>query len=741
MNPLYEHQELALRKLSNGKILRGGTGSGKTRVAVEYYMLKERPRRVYVITTAKKRDDGDWLFEFYDAGIGPSSGPSLRPDHGALSGGLRDSPSGKGSRKKARPRAGVSGDSSGSADIFEGGGVDASSESIREREASCGSLHVHTRSQELAGVAAFGDSGPVQRWLDHDESGSYDSRPSGDSSRRSGRAADRSSDVRPSGQSISGRLVDRRTNDDGLAQDLACSGGDDDQGIRSGLREVHIRPGDPVLDEEAGDVGGRVSQDEQASGPGSIGQAGTYPWVVTVDSWNNIGKYADVRDAFFIFDEQRAIGSGDWSSKFIRISQRNRWILLSATPGDTWMDYVPVFIANGFYKNRTEFKREHVVYNTFTKFPKVDRYINQGRLVRQRQSILVEMPDLRHTRRRHVQVDLPYDKATLDLVLKDRWHVYEDRPLRDVAEMFLVARKVVNSDPSRLEMVKELWQNHPRLIIFYNFNFELQALRSIWGSLTPEIGSAATTAPSSSSTTTSISTKPSGLKSRILDHIDRPVESSNRGGAECSGGSSGLIVPMTGSSLLTRSGGDLPSGTPSTRQLSNGNGSSAYASSEAAQRAVGHGRPSILLEERRQVVEPAKGASSEKNANSKSAGYGLAGKSVDSTDHVTTSLAEWNGHKHQPVPTTDRWLYVVQYTAGAEGWNCITTDAMIKYSQTYSWKQDQQSEGRFDRINTPFTDLWCYEFVSDSFVDQAIRRSLKAKHDFNTSKYKSMFTG
>lgn len=302
--------------------------------------------------------------------------------------------------------------------------------------------------------------------------------------------------------------------------------------------------------------------------------------VLTVDSWNNIGKYTEVRDAFFIFDEQRLVGSGAWSKSFLKLSQRNRWILLSATPGDVWMDFVPVFLANGFYKNRTEFKREHVVYNTYSKFPKVDRYINTGRLIRHRSDILVEMPYERHTTRHIHELEVDYDKEMFNLVLEKRWNPFEQRPLRDVAEQFLVMRKVVNSSPSRVQTVERLTKKHPRLIVFYNFNYELESLRS------------------------------------------------------------------------------LASG-------------------------------------------------------------------------ITT--AEWNGHKHQDIPNTDSWLYLVQYNAGAEGWECIDTDAMIFYSQTYSYKVFEQAQGRIDRLNTPHVNLHYYLLRSDSFIDKAIWRSMKNKKSFNES--------
>lgn len=308
----------------------------------------------------------------------------------------------------------------------------------------------------------------------------------------------------------------------------------------------------------------------------------TVAGVLTVDSWNNLDKYKDVENAFFIFDEQRLVGAGAWTKAFTKIAKKNYWILLSATPGDTWLDYIPVFVANGFYKNRTEFKREHVIYNTYSKFPKVDRYIGVAKLVRLRNSILVEMPYQRTTVRKLETIDVEYDADLYDKVVKKRWHVYEDRPLKDVAELFSVMRKVVNSSPSRITELKSLMKDHPRLIVFYNFNYELEALRSL-------------------------------------------------------------------ASL--------------------------------------------------------------------------------------TTLAEWNGHKHEPIPDSHEWVYLVQYVAGAEGWNCVQTDTIVFFSLTYSYKNFEQAQGRIDRMDTPFTILHYYLMRSKASIDLAVWTALKRKKSFNEKRF------
>ena len=197
---------------------------------------------------------------------------------------------------------------------------------------------------------------------------------------------------------------------------------------------------------------------------------------LTVDSWNNIQKYKSIHSAIFIFDEQRLVGSGTWVKSFLDIARKNTWILLSATPGDNWLDYIPVFVANGFYKNRTEFKERHVVYESYSKFPKVKQYIGEKRLERLRDSIIVEMPLERLTTRHELYKIVEYDRELFRTVLRDRWNPYTQEPIRDVAELYRLMRRVVNEDESRVWEIERLLQKHKRLIIFYNFNYVLEIL-------------------------------------------------------------------------------------------------------------------------------------------------------------------------------------------------------------------------------------------------------------------------
>lgn len=305
---------------------------------------------------------------------------------------------------------------------------------------------------------------------------------------------------------------------------------------------------------------------------------------VIVDSWNNIGKYKDAKNGFFIFDEQRVIGNGSWVKSFEKIAKNNHWILLSATPGDTWMDYIPVFVANGFYKNRSDFIDKHVIYKRFSKFPQVDRYWDTGRLVRLRNKILVDMDFDRQTVSHHEDILVPYDMQAYRQIQRDRWDIWNDKPITNASELCYDLRKVVNSDESRQTALLQIFEKHPKIIVFYNFDYELDILKGMY--------------------------------------------------------------------------------------------------------------------------------------------YG---------DKVT--IAEWNGHKHQPVPEGDSWVYLVQYTAGAEGWNCIRTDTIVFYSQNYSYKIMQQAAGRIDRLNTPYTDLYYYHFKSRSGIDLAISKALKEKKNFNEGKF------
>ena len=305
---------------------------------------------------------------------------------------------------------------------------------------------------------------------------------------------------------------------------------------------------------------------------------------VIVDSWNNIKKYIDVKDAFFIFDEQRVVGSGSWVKSFLKITKQNDWILLSATPGDTWSDYIPVFIANGFYRNKTEFIREHIIYNPRVKFPKVDQYLNTGRLIRLRNRILIDMDFKRDTIPHHEDIYVKYDISKYRDAGRLRWDPFKQEPIKDAGGLCYVWRRIVNSDQSRQVALLEIFEDHPKMIIFYNFDYELDILKEVF---------------------------------------------------------SGIAV----------------------------------------------------------------------------------------------DIAEWNGHKHQPIPESKRWVYLVQYTAGAEGWNAISTDTIVFFSQNYSYKIMLQAAGRIDRLNTPYRDLYYYHLKSGSGIDLAISKALSQKKNFNEGRF------
>lgn len=297
-----------------------------------------------------------------------------------------------------------------------------------------------------------------------------------------------------------------------------------------------------------------------------------------IDSWNNIKKYQDVKNSFFIFDEQRLVGFGTWVKTFLKISSNNKWILLTATPGDTWMDYVPVFIANGFFKNKTEFLRKHVIFNRFSKYPKVERYIYTEQLEIFRKRILISMDYKPKAERHNKFIFSNFNKKEYEKILKQRWNPFDNKPIKNASEVCYLMRKIVNSDPSRMEIVKDLVKNHDKVIIFYNFNYELEMLRSL---------------------------------------------------------------------------------------------------------------------------------------------------------NKITLVKEWNGHKHEEIPETDKWVYLVQYTAGSEGWGCTKTNVVIFFSQNYSYKIMEQASGRIDRSNTLYLDLYYYHIISKSSIDYAIKRCLDNKKNFN----------
>ena len=200
---------------------------------------------------------------------------------------------------------------------------------------------------------------------------------------------------------------------------------------------------------------------------------------VTVDSWNNIKKYSDVKNAFFIFDEQRLTGRGAWVKTFYKIIKTNKWILLSATPGDAWIDYLPVFVANGFYKNPTEFIRRHVVYSRFTKYPLIVNYIDCGRLMKLKQLITVDIEYAKETKQHHIDVKVSHDRELYSKVMKNRWDIFSDKPIENASDLFRVVRRIVNTDPHRISEFERLVSEIPKVIVFYNYNYELEIIRDV----------------------------------------------------------------------------------------------------------------------------------------------------------------------------------------------------------------------------------------------------------------------
>lgn len=301
---------------------------------------------------------------------------------------------------------------------------------------------------------------------------------------------------------------------------------------------------------------------------------------VTIDSWNNIKKYKDVSGAFFLFDEQRLVGSGTWVKTFLDIARKNKWILLTATPGDQWSDYIPVFVANGFFRNKSEFQKQHCIFSPYTKYPKIKRYVGEKRLEQFRSKILVQMKDRRTTVRHNEYVICSYSPELYRRVMRERWDPWDDCPIEETGKLLYLIRKVCFGDYTRIKALDKIWKEKKCCIVFYNFTYELEMLKM-------------------------------------------------------------------------------------------------YAEEE------------------------------------------------------NIKYKEWNGQKHQELPKGESWLYFVQYAAGCEGWNCVTTDTIVLFSQTYSYRMLEQAMGRIDRMNTPFQDLYYYHFRSNAPIDIAIWRKLKDKKNFN----------
>lgn len=210
------------------------------------------------------------------------------------------------------------------------------------------------------------------------------------------------------------------------------------------------------------------------------GQNDIFHNTVVIDSWNNIKHYKEAKNAYFIFDEQRVIGTGTWVRSFLKIAQNNEWILLSATPGDTWTDYIPVFIANGFYRNFTDFRLQHVVYCPFTKFRKVDHYLNTKKLEKFREMLLVDMPFERHTVQHHIPIVVDYDQSMYRKIIKEKFDYEKNQPFKNISELCIALRKVCNTSPERLNVVLDIIRDKKRVIIFYNFNYELDMLSKLF---------------------------------------------------------------------------------------------------------------------------------------------------------------------------------------------------------------------------------------------------------------------
>lgn len=301
---------------------------------------------------------------------------------------------------------------------------------------------------------------------------------------------------------------------------------------------------------------------------------------VTIDSWNRIQHYKKVYGAVFIFDEDKVTGSGKWAKTFLYISRRNRWIILSATPGDKMIEYLYVFLANGFYKNKQEFIAKHVIRKPYVPYFDIQDYIRKPVLEKHRREVLVIMKRDTDISIVNHNIVCDYDRKKYKDVWARRWDIYEQKPIEETGKLLSLIRRVVNEDPDRVLKLKSVLAHQAKVIIFYNYNFELEILRKVCSEL-----------------------------------------------------------------------------------------------------------------------------------------------------HFT--IGEHNGQKHTEVPNTKKWVYICQYNSAGEGWNCVTTNQMIFYSLSYSYKAMKQAAGRINRINTSFKELHYYILQSKAPIDVAILRALSQKRDFN----------
>lgn len=299
-----------------------------------------------------------------------------------------------------------------------------------------------------------------------------------------------------------------------------------------------------------------------------------------VDSWNNIKKYKDFENCFFIFDEQKTVTYGTWSKTFIKICKKNEWIMLSATPGDKWIDYMAIFIANGIYKNQTHFEYEHVVFDRMSKYKNILRYINTDVLEKHRNKIFIFMKASSERTKYKKYIEHDYDMISYNLVNEKRWNIFKEKPIKDAGELCYTSRKVVNMSKTKLYIIDKIIKEKKKVIIFYNYNYELEILE----------------------------------------------------------------------------------------QFLNDN---------------------------------------------------------------KIKYSQYNGIKHEKIPTGESWAYLVNYSAGAEAWNCIDTNTIIFYSLNYAYRVMKQSAGRIDRSNSPYMELHYYYLITNSKIDKAILKALKNKKKFN----------